>query len=586
MLQATMSDDWRWADPKGEHFRVRLDDLKAALARGDLPRNVRVWKRGWSAWKSAEEVQELGGPVYVTPPPASSSPDGIPPPPQAVMAVQAEFEASAPASMTAPPPGPIYEPTGGDGMRWRKTYSDAEGMGGALRTNDGAPKDSAQMRAENESANAEAERKRAARQPPGPARTIPKSAALAAAGLAILSVLALGFVLGRTSPDSRGGNSNSSGGSANPSSSGGNTSSGNTSSGIVVPTAALTPSGTPTNVPVPDTEGCAVAAERHVVVPYANITAGVEAQMTARGAALGFALSQNDGMGVLLDAPTFSATTTQRARSEERIRRVVAFASERGLSLGLENDRARPKSSPRRSASDLSGELYASENYLYYAHGDDAPLKLFRIEGDGPVEGIRALPMAARTYAFAFKRGGDVFFGELSLTGKNGPTWKLRRVETKRVVAAPSLAVSSRTLAVTWAEHSVDDDVWTISLARLDSDDVGAHASPVVGFPIPRGGLGERALSPSLAGYSGGFALTWTEGPPKNSQVRMQRLTRTLSGKGEPVLVSPPGRNAGEARVALDPESGQGVVAFFVETDAHFGLWGTAAKCARDSAGE
>ena len=111
-----MSNDlWRWADPDGQQRRVRLDELRAALAGGHLAPNTPVWRAGWQGWRPAHEVPEL----------SSASVGGangvvlnIPPPPLAMVAVQQEYEAAsgslAPAPATAEseqePPPPAYVP--------------------------------------------------------------------------------------------------------------------------------------------------------------------------------------------------------------------------------------------------------------------------------------------------------------------------------------------------------------------------------------------------------------------------------------------------------------------------------------------
>src|SRR3954454_6734230 len=107
-----MSNDvWRWADPEGQQRRVRLDELRAALAGGHIAPNTPVWKPGWNNWQAAHEVPEL----------TSASLGGahgvvlhIPPPPLAMVAVQQSYEkqseSMAPASPSLTPAEPELEP--------------------------------------------------------------------------------------------------------------------------------------------------------------------------------------------------------------------------------------------------------------------------------------------------------------------------------------------------------------------------------------------------------------------------------------------------------------------------------------------
>src|SRR4051794_30625995 len=93
------NDRWRWADPNGEQRRARLDELRAALAEGQLAPNTPVWRPGWTSWQPANEVPELtsasvGG--------ANGVVLSIPPPPLAVVAVQKQYE-EASASIIPPP---------------------------------------------------------------------------------------------------------------------------------------------------------------------------------------------------------------------------------------------------------------------------------------------------------------------------------------------------------------------------------------------------------------------------------------------------------------------------------------------------
>ena len=113
-----MSNDlWRWADPDGQQRRVRLDELRAALAGGLIAPNTPVWRSGWTVWQSAHEVPELTSSALSA---ANGVVPNIPPPPLAMVAVQHEFEARAGGSFSPPampvqandepPPPPHYVP--------------------------------------------------------------------------------------------------------------------------------------------------------------------------------------------------------------------------------------------------------------------------------------------------------------------------------------------------------------------------------------------------------------------------------------------------------------------------------------------
>jgi hypothetical protein len=116
-LRSMSNDLWRWADPDGQQRRVRLDELRAALAGGHIAPNTPVWRAGWPMWQSAHEVPELTSSALSA---ANGIVPNIPPPPLAMVAVQHEFEANARGSFSPPvptvqsseepPPPPRYVP--------------------------------------------------------------------------------------------------------------------------------------------------------------------------------------------------------------------------------------------------------------------------------------------------------------------------------------------------------------------------------------------------------------------------------------------------------------------------------------------
>lgn len=97
------TDLWRWADPDGQQRRVRLDELRSALAGGLIAPNTPVWRSGWKAWQPAHEVPELTTSAVAA---ANGVVPNIPPPPLAMLSAQKEFEAKAGESFRPPPVGP------------------------------------------------------------------------------------------------------------------------------------------------------------------------------------------------------------------------------------------------------------------------------------------------------------------------------------------------------------------------------------------------------------------------------------------------------------------------------------------------
>ena len=99
-----MSNDlWRWTDPEGQQRKVRLDELRSALAGGLIAPNTPVWRSGWKEWQPAHEVPELTTSAVAA---ANGVVPNIPPPPLAMLSAQKEFEAKAGESFRPPPVGP------------------------------------------------------------------------------------------------------------------------------------------------------------------------------------------------------------------------------------------------------------------------------------------------------------------------------------------------------------------------------------------------------------------------------------------------------------------------------------------------
>ena len=89
---------------------MRTDELRAALADGVLAPNTPVWRRGWTDWKSANEVPELMQAAFAA---ENGQALNVPPPPLFVVAAQAQFEGPAGAKDLGPeepPPPPKYVP--------------------------------------------------------------------------------------------------------------------------------------------------------------------------------------------------------------------------------------------------------------------------------------------------------------------------------------------------------------------------------------------------------------------------------------------------------------------------------------------
>jgi hypothetical protein len=257
-----------------------------------------------------------------------------------------------------------------------------------------------------------------------------------------------------------------------------------------------------------------------------------------------------------------AATQTERQHAPERIRRVVPAIVNSNVVLSVDTDRHGGKWTGRRTSSDLAFDVGAFDgSFVASPHGKESPTKLARLDVDNPLESLRVVPSGdKRVYAFAFKQGSALVFGDSTFDGP-GAT-RVHRIETGHALGAPSIAASQGTVVVAWAERVSETDPWMLSLATFQA---GKREHAMVDFSLPPGGLGQRAIAPSISAFKSGFLLSWTEGPQKSSQVRAQLYDLTMHAVGDPVTLSEPLRNAGQSQ-AVVRDDGHGAAAFFLES--------------------
>jgi hypothetical protein len=206
-------------------------------------------------------------------------------------------------------------------------------------------------------------------------------------------------------------------------------------------------------------------------------------------------------------------------------------------------------------------DVGVAENAIVWApHGKDSWAKLFPLEGDAPVEALRAEPLATtKGIAVTFRRSGSIWVGVARGEGVLEAQGTLHQIAGLGQVGSPSLAASGDSLVVAWSDRASSDAMWAVRWTRVPAS--GAPAEPRT-LEIPEGGLGEQAMSPSVASLGGGrFMLAWMEGPVSNHQVRAQSFGADGAPSGAAISASPSGVNAGNPQVTVGPD-GKGLVAF------------------------
>jgi hypothetical protein len=688
------NDLWRWADPDGQQRRVRLDELRAALAGGLIAPNTPVWRSGWSVWQSAHEVPELTSSALSA---ANGVVPNIPPPPLAMLAHQHEFESKAggsfsPPAMPAeeatdePPPPPHYVPVPVKASSIPPAApSSGKSLGGgpaihaALPTTIGLP-------APPEMLALAAANKALASQPPvalsngGPAKdpmveelsgsmllddsnpgtpaglfAAPSAPAanvsvnarpgslppptdpvvrdevqrpsmsdeLYGAGLpprrpglslilddfneikagrppknklligvvgvvalsVLISLVALVVSLFRGKPSELPVASAS--GSSTTLASGATASAAPTTSTASAPVetasaAAPTPTAVTAETKPAPAEAvlgdCTMAGEAHVVSPRAFVQSGVEAVSVPGAIALGFAVDPRNGIAVTVDPASIGITTTVKGRALGGDARRMSPVLERGkLTLVPGVDRKGDKLQGRRVVGTTpSLDLGVAEGSLVWApHDQNSYAKLFPLDGDGPVEAIRAIPLPSKGIALAFRRGNAIYVGAAkgdSVLTAEGP---LSRIAGLGQVGSPSLAMSGDSIIVAWSDRATAQEPWQVRWTKLT---VGGAPEAPKQLALPEGGLGTQAMSPSVAGLGGGrFVVAWSEGTPTH-QVRAVTLKADGSASGAPMALSAAGINAGQPQIAVGSD-GRGVVAFLASKGKAYELHATPVAC-------
>jgi hypothetical protein len=659
-----MSNDlWRWADPSGQQRKVRLEELRAALAEGHIAPNTPVWRSGWQSWKPAHDVPEL----------SSASVGGangvvlnIPPPPLAMLAIQQEYEQKASAIAPGltpraekepePPPPPPYVPMPAKAGSMnpppekRKTQiggsahmpiapspaaaapssppvpaspGSAPSLGSSLPTTIGVPpplevvalasaspalgagnvspppaprsdqieelSTSALLDASSSSVGMagqpslsdpalddaglggiepQEEDVRGIARKPGldvllqdlarmrggkPPRN--KLVLGVLGGVALLIVVL--FVAGIASLVS--GSSSDSKKTAASASASQSAAQGSAST-LATPTRAPT---TTAKASGPVLGNCTTAGEAKTIAPRAQIVSGIEAHALGGGLVLGFAPSARDAVAMSLDPTTLSPTATARAKPVGgQVRRVTPMLVNGKLAAVADTDRKNDRLAGRRVAGPAGVvDVGVSDGSIAWApHGRDSIAELFSLEGDGPVEALRAISLPdGKGIAVTFRRGNSINVGIAKGDGVLERQGEMSTIVGQGQVGSPALAASGEHVIVAWADRAGSDDDWGIRWTKIK---IGTSTQEAMPFTIPEGGLGGQAMSPAIASLGGGrFLLAWTEGPVSNHQVRALTFDADGSPSGSPLSISTSGVNAGQPAAVVGPD-GRGLVAY------------------------
>ncbi|MBK8251433.1 MAG: DUF4339 domain-containing protein [Polyangiaceae bacterium] len=209
---------------------------------------------------------------------------------------------------------------------------------------------------------------------------------------------------------------------------------------------------------------------------------------------------------------------------------------------------------------------------------DASPASLWNVppvDDDKGLDAARVLALPPDQYAVVFRRGGNIlggFFGDDRkprgdlgvVTGSGGNIGK------------PSLGTNGREIGVIFADKATADGAWEIRVGRAP---LGGMPRETVVIPLPKGGPGGDAFAPDIAGIPDGrWVIVWTEGKSGAYAVRAQTFASDFKPLGDPIAVSPPAGNFGQAVVGV---AGGYVTTMFLSKGAtgSYELWGAVLQC-------
>lgn len=197
------------------------------------------------------------------------------------------------------------------------------------------------------------------------------------------------------------------------------------------------------------------------------------------------------------------------------------------------------------------------------------------IDDDKGLEAARVLAHGKDEYALVFRRSGSILGG--FITEGRKPKGGLGVVAgSGGSIGKPSLGTNQREIAVIFADKSGPDTPWEIRLGHAPLGEMPRETEVV---PLPKGGPGGDAFAPDIAGTPDGrWVLVWTEGKTGGYAVRAQTLGADFKPLGDPIAVSPPAGNFGQAVVGV---AGGYVTTMFLSkgTSGDYELWGAVLQC-------
>ena len=290
---------------------------------------------------------------------------------------------------------------------------------------------------------------------------------------------------------------------------------------------------------------------------------------------LGFAVDDKKAMGLRVDPKTGKAETIFEKSLEQAIGRVSPMTPAGAEPNFLVSEKGERSVVPVSGAKPYFLAFGATEISSGTEPGT-FDKKLWDLSGEGTVAAEQAVAIGDRTLV-AFRRKNQVTTGFIGADG--AAAGELVGIEHPEGAQAgkPRVASNGQELAVVFVEKADDKDEtpWKLMLARSKLDALPTKATEL---PLPEGGPGGNAIAPDIVGLADGrWLLMWTEGPFEASAIRAQTYSSNMEPIGDPIALSPPAGNFGQALLTV--VGSYTTVVFLQAVESDFELWGAVLRC-------
>jgi hypothetical protein len=306
-------------------------------------------------------------------------------------------------------------------------------------------------------------------------------------------------------------------------------------------------------------EGCRVEDLSRVIASHAELGPALDATALDSGFGVGLVSKSQEATGIRLEASTLRTAETVKVRSAWPVTRVAVDPGDG------EDDRLDVRIDGNDTKMLGTQKITAQKGGIFSTDATGIPHLLWAIHGYVPkTETVRAVSRPDGSAMVALRRPGVMWIG-ISGEGAIVPV-----IRERKTLGTPTLAPTPAGGMVAWAERGASTP-FSVLAARVEVD--GKHT--IVGEPetIAEG------ISPALAVLpSGELLLAYSDGKTGGHRVVAQRLAPDLTRRGDLLVLSSPGLNAGQPAIAVDGE-GRAIVAYLAIENGRAEVHATAMSC-------